>query len=370
MKTGKRNTLRTTIALIMLATGFGSSTMSCFPAGKEPEPRKPQPIHRPSVDCSTEGGSCVRHGQKGECIQGHCILGLGHCSYDTDCGDGSDCTTDVCNRGRCQTNPISGGTCSTTRGAVGSCADGICESKTITRCSADAECPVSGRPCIQNQCIGGICLGRPGADGESCQEPSGRGGSCIAGKCATTTTDTDTCVQAFDPYWGSYRQCSTGLAYTLSTDDIRVAEQKITKDLSSELRYDVKVALVALPDGGYNIVVFNRRPRSEVRGLCDPSFVAFNVAFYTARSKWKSRDLQIWLKAYEEGWSLPTSGSREAIRRGMAKSGFGWLGVVNVPEFRQWLEKSFRPLIAVKAFTEAAQTKRPQGRRSPTPKSN
>jgi hypothetical protein len=104
------------------------------------------------------------------------------------------------------------------------------------------------------------------------------------------------------------------------------------------------VSLVSLPDGGYNVVTLNRRPRTDVHGMCDPSYVAWNVAFFTANSKWKSRTLQIWTKPYEEGWYLSTSGSRNAIRQGRAGSQLGWLGVVHVPTFRKWLDKAFRPL--------------------------
>jgi hypothetical protein len=134
------------------------------------------------------------------------------------------------------------------------------------------------------------------------------------------------------------------MEFTLEPDEIKKIEEKLEEDLARELRYDMKVALVPLPDGGYNILTFNRRPRTDVRGLCDPSFVAFNIASFTAGSHWKSRGLQIWIKPYEEGWYLSTAGSREAMRQGRAHSPLGWLGVVAVPAFRRWLEKSFKPL--------------------------
>jgi hypothetical protein len=92
--------------------------------------------------------------------------------------------------------------------------------------------------------------------------------------------------------------------------------------------------------------------------MCDPSYVAWNVAFFTANSKWKSRTLQIWTKPYEEGWYLSTSGSRNAIRQGRAQSQLGWLGVVHVPTFRKWLDRSFRPLPNVPVETAGAEVKK------------
>jgi hypothetical protein len=162
------------------------------------------------------------------------------------------------------------------------------------------------------------------------------------------------CKTVWDPYWGAQKLCSKMLSFTMEPDDIAAAEQKIAKNLQNELRYDMKVALVALPDGGYNVVALNRRPRTDVHGMCDPSCVAFDVAFLTANSKWKSRLLQIWTKPYDEGWYLSTSGSRNAIRQGKARSVLGWLGVVNLPTFRKWLDKSFRPLPSIAVTAEPA----------------
>jgi hypothetical protein len=162
------------------------------------------------------------------------------------------------------------------------------------------------------------------------------------------------CKTVWDPYWGAQKLCSKTLSFTMEPAEIADAEQKIGKDLQTELRYEMKVALVALPDGGYNVVTLNRRPRTDLHGMCDPSYVAWNVAFFTANSRWKSRLLQIWTKPYDEGWYLSTSGSRNAIRQGKARSGLGWLGVVEIATFRKWLDKSFRPLPSLAVRAEPA----------------
>ena len=59
---------------------------------------------------------------------------------------------------------------------------------------------------------------------------------------------------------------------------------------------------------------------------------------------WRSRHLNIWIDGQREGWTLPTSGSREAMRRGEAASSLGWMGVVDVSAYRRWLEREFHPL--------------------------
>lgn len=106
----------------------------------------------------------------------------------------------------------------------------------------------------------------------------------------------------------------------------------------------MKVALVELPGGGYNIVAHNRRDRRDVRGLCDPSFVAFNIANYTEGTSWRSANLHVWLTPYRDGWAVPTRGSRAAVQHGKEASQLGAYGVVEVKAFRAWLEQAFKPL--------------------------
>jgi hypothetical protein len=122
------------------------------------------------------------------------------------------------------------------------------------------------------------------------------------------------------------------------------AREAIAKLIAEDLRYDVHVGLIAVAHGGYNISLTNRRKRDDVRGLVDPSFIAFSLAGYTTRTNWRSRNIQIWLDPYREGWTLPTSGSRRAVRKGKEASELGFLGVVDIPAYRKWLEKAFRRL--------------------------
>lgn len=133
------------------------------------------------------------------------------------------------------------------------------------------------------------------------------------------------------------------LKFSLSDEERRDAEKTLEERISDQLRYDMAVRLVGMPTGGYNIVAYNRRTRDEVRGLCDPSFVAFQAAYYTYQTGWKSRALHIWIAPREEGWSIRTEGSRQAKDFGVASSGRlgALLGVVNVKGFRKELEKHF-----------------------------
>jgi hypothetical protein len=116
------------------------------------------------------------------------------------------------------------------------------------------------------------------------------------------------------------------------------------------MRYDVFVSLIALPNGGYNIITTNLRSRDKVQGLIDPSFVAFTMAGYTKGTGWRSRELQVWIRPYEEGWAIPTSGSRVAIEKGRQDSLLGSLGVVDVKKYRSWLQKNFYKLATPSAF--------------------
>jgi hypothetical protein len=129
----------------------------------------------------------------------------------------------------------------------------------------------------------------------------------------------------------------------LSEDKLGKATEKLRKEIAKIVRYDVLVGLVLLPDGGY-IITTNLRTRNDVRGLVDPSFIAFTGASHTSSTHWKSRMFQIWLSPFSEGWVIPTAGTRKAQQKGKDASRLGWLGVVEVKTYRTWLEKTFRPL--------------------------
>lgn len=297
-------------------------------------------------ECTHDGGPCSRFGKLGECVRSRCILTGGLCTQDVDCDDDNVCTKDRCESGACVQDDAAGA-CSLERGGVGVCLSGECEPDDGVLCAADSDCPESANPCQLFKCEEGRCARTNREDGGKCETRAGRKGICSAGGCTLESMEPERRCKIYHTYWGPIEKCWRGLDFSLSPEEIAEQESKLERQLASELSYDLKVSLVELPGGGYNIVTHNRRPRTEVRGLCDPSFVAFHIAGFTQKSKWKSRMLQIWIRPYDEGWSLPTYGSRVAIRRGRERSGLGWLGVVNVSIFRKWLEKSFKPLPAV-----------------------
>ena len=86
--------------------------------------------------------------------------------------------------------------------------------------------------------------------------------------------------------------------------------------------------------------------KDVVRGMIDPSLVAWEVAKFTQKTNWRSNNAQIWTIPRQDGWHIPTSGSRKALRRGKAAAGVlgQWFGVVEVTAYRKWLEKNFRYL--------------------------
>lgn len=141
--------------------------------------------------------------------------------------------------------------------------------------------------------------------------------------------------------FGPERECRRRTRFALEPAELDAEAAKIQERIRDHVLYDVDVSLVPLADGGANIVVFNRRPRDDVRGLVDPSFVAFEVAGFTEQSDWKSRQLMIWLEPYVDGWQIPTSGGRRAVRRGRQASVLGALGVVEITSFRRWLQRTF-----------------------------
>ena len=296
------------------------------------------------VECS--GTTCTKWGLEGECVRGACVLGGGHCSQDIDCDDGNDCTHDRCERGTCVSTQQDG-SCALDGGGDGQCVAGFCEWRGSPNCTTDKDCPAVGNPCLVASCVDGACKRSPRAPGADCETAVGRKGTCGSDGCEISPTKpTRSCRVVWNPYLGARLKCTVGLRYSLPPDKVAKAEAAIAKGIAHEDLYDLKAALVKLPKGGYNIALFNRRPRSDVRGLCDPSLVAWNVSEYTRHSNWKSADLQIWLNPYREGWGLSTRGGRTAVHAGQASSPLGALGVVQVEAFRRWLLKAFRPLKA------------------------
>lgn len=297
-------------------------------------------------ECDEREASCERFGQPGECVRGRCVLGEGSCSQDVDCDDDNVCTVDRCDEGRCV--QLDGqGICKLASGGAGTCQAGHCEFADAAVCDSDRDCPTSSNACAAQRCQSGVCMREVATDGASCRSAAGQPGTCEAARCISTGEQGQTrCKVLYDRWYGAYRRCSAGLRYSLSQEQIRETERKISERLAKSYRYDIKTALIELPDGGYNISLHNRRTSAELSGLCDPSFVAWSVADFTANTNWRSRALHIWLRSYAEGWGISTAGGREAVRAARARSSLGWAGVVDAPALRQWLEKGFRSLPA------------------------
>lgn len=298
------------------------------------------------VEC--EGtGACERWGQLGTCLAGHCLL-LGACNFDVDCDDGNDCTSERCDAGVCvgASHP---GSCELggagEAAEVGACYDDTCVAELPQACTADDACADGTPPCHVGTCTNGACSLAVALDGTSCDIASGITGSCNAGHCVATVDETARHVRCRPAYTrrGTVEEsCSpTDTRYRMPTADLIAEAARVETRIREGVLYDVHVSLVPLADGGYNIVLFNRRSRDEVAGLVDPSFVAFEIGGFTQSSSWRSRLLQVWLTPYEDGWQISTEGGRHALRRGRAASMLGFLGVVNIQAFRRWLQEAF-----------------------------
>lgn len=285
---------------------------------------------------------------QGRCIAGWCIPTGSGCIHDVECLDDNPCTRDRCVTGGCVAEPIEG-SCETTEVTAGVCERGICEEPPGGPCEQPADCPSPRNLCVQSTCTAqGTCSRTAEADDTTCRTLAGAPGACGEGHCqiqraVALERDADCARRRGRVY--PRRGCGKGTKYLLDDETLTKERQKISRRIEREVRYDIFASLVELPDGGYNIVTTNLRSRKEVRGLMDPSFVAFTIAQVTGASSWRSRNLLIWLDAGTEGWIIPTGGSRKAMAKGKRAAGvLGQYGVVNVQAYRKWLEATFRPL--------------------------
>jgi hypothetical protein len=317
-----------------------------------PPPTSTVPPTAPADPCVL-GSPCALGSVVGECVQGVCVLGAGRCSRHSDCDDGQVCTVDRCVGGVCDNEPVHDAIaqCLSVDQRPGYCSMGHCEvDATAFRCASEADCPSPTNTCRQHACASERCSLTDRPDGVDCFTAGGAKGTCLRGGCrvqedSLAATETN-CKRTWVRSWGWVRKCRQVSRQRLSTEEIDAQERRIEAAIEKNVRYDMRAVLVSLPSGGYNIVLHNRRARTDLRGLCDPSFVAFTMAGVTRGSNWKSRNMQVWLRPYEEGWQIPTRGSRSAIDAGRRSSELGHLGVVEVSAFRKWLEKEFRPLKA------------------------
>ena len=110
-----------------------------------------------------------------------CTLTVQGCGLDSECDDGSLCTTDTCNAGTCENVPID---CS---GAGDQCNDGVCNPGTGLCESQPANegltCDDLDACTIGDVCTGGVCSGPPlnCTDASACTNDA-----CVAGICVYT----------------------------------------------------------------------------------------------------------------------------------------------------------------------------------------
>ena len=345
------NLATVTAAVILTTAGNGCDTWKASPppdAQTEDATLRGSHNSAPLAECAGEATECVRFGHPGDCIRGRCILSGGLCSQDIDCDDNNLCTADRCDKGTCFSEPLKDAPCKLDPAGTGKCSSGYCEWTDAVVCVAVADCPAVENPCRIASCQSGGCQIRNADDLTECKTAIGISGTCMGGGC-TTGDDAGkskdvSCRRVWNSWYGWVSRCRSSLLYFLAPEDIPAIETKIEDLISDQLRYDMKASVIELADGGYNIVLHNRRERTEIRGLCDPSLVAFSLAGYTAGTDWKSVNLHVWVRPFKEGWAVPTAGSRTAIQKGRARSVLGAYGVVDVKGFRMWLEKTFHAL--------------------------
>lgn len=325
---------------------------------KRENQRKAVPLH----ECERTNDLCrlaaVTDGQEtvhqGICIRHRCVPAHSGCTHSIDCFDGNPCRQYHCILGQCVSIPArENQICEFSEKKRGQCRRGSCEEnikKVCTQQSVAKDCPKAENTCFEAVCSPqNQCEYRTQKDGAECYTSFGAPGVCQAGVCVLDRQKTlERKPKCYYQRIGYYRlrRCNRGAKYILSIDDIKKTSTRLEQIISKSLRYDVHVSFVYLPDGGYNIIVTNRRTSKELRGLMDPSFIAWYVADFTSNTNWRSQNLLIWLEPYKNGWVISTQGGRSAVLQARKASPLGVFGVINASTFRAWLERSFQPLPA------------------------
>ncbi|MBX3246284.1 MAG: hypothetical protein KF901_03800 [Myxococcales bacterium] len=141
--------------------------------------------------CDPASFTCV-----GCLVDGHCPAASPVCNPDdftcvecvsgATCGDGNECTLDVCMMNACSNPPASAGT---------TCADGVCsgESAMCVECVDGSTCDVSAPFCVTNACVacrdaadcddGNDCTTESCVAGACGSAPAGFGAACTGGIC-------------------------------------------------------------------------------------------------------------------------------------------------------------------------------------------
>ena len=320
-------------------------SLSCGSENGEPQSPNLAP-QGAAVECERAGSACIRYGRLGTCRANRCVLQSGACSYDVDCEDGNACSQTSCVEGVCAVELMQDGLCQYDDDTDGVCVDGRCLAQAPPSCAEAEDCPDTERACQSWGCERGACVSTALPDGDACEAPSGRDGTCAGGRCRVELSDEAederVCEEVVGRWGRVRRRCRGGTRFRLPETELQAAAARFADRIAEQVSYEVSVSLVPLADGGYNVVVTNIRDRDSVQGLVDPSLIAWEVAHLTRATDWSSRNLIVWVTPYTEGWMIPTRGGREAVSRGRRRAGFlGALGVVNLPEFRRWLALHF-----------------------------
>jgi len=312
------------------------------------------------IDCVTSSGVSA------SCVQGVCVTDGPGCIYDSDCFDSNPCVVHTCEEGMCKPySNSSGSSCEDPEtGLNGICAGTTCvvlketlEENIKNVCDTEAEdfneeeCVFSSNSCMKFSTKENTFRQLP--NGTECENDLGAPGQCQSGYCRyDDDIEIKTEVRCgyknyYDRLGRVYREkkCRSKkkVQFKISKEKLSKAAKKLKRSIMKNLRYDVHVGIVHSHSGGYNIVITNTNKKDKVRGMIDPSLIAWEIASFTKKTNWRSANLQVWTRPRHDGWHMSTSGSRRAIKKGQAAMGWlGAYGVVNLRTFRIWLEKNFR----------------------------
>jgi hypothetical protein len=319
------------------------------------------------LTCSEDINCTTSAGIGASCVQGVCVTDGPGCIYDSDCFDNNPCIVHTCEEGICKPySDLNESECiEPESGLKGICAGTTCvvtkntfEENVKNLCNTEdenfneEECVFSNNSCMKYDIKGSKYVQLP--NGTDCENNLGAPGKCQTGYCRyDDDIEIKTEVKCgYKNYYNAYGQIvyrekrcrnKKGMQFKISNEELKKASSKLKKSIMKNLRYDVHVGIVHSHSGGYNIIITNTNRKDKVRGMIDPSLVAWEIAEFTRKTNWRSANLQVWTRPRHDGWHMSTSGSRKAVRKGQA--GAGWLGmygVVNVRTFRVWLEKNFK----------------------------
>ena len=378
-KSAEKQTHSKEIAIVLETKNRVEAAYTIETEQKTSVPFKQDFMCKETKDCPSNSANAI-------CIDGVCVTSGPGCLYDSDCYNENQCVEHTCINNSCQVLTKKNSTCETLEGYKGTCSSGVCLVENITQQSTEMcaafyntleqekiekekkakkqkkqkvedtiENPISESVSV-NQCIlaESDCLHfdtqtktiEKVANGTECENELGIYGTCQNGYCKyerSTHEKEKNCYKRYN-YWGqAITVCKENMKAELNFESLNESRSKLTQTILKSMKYDVHVGLVKSYDGGYNIIITNTRKKNVVRGMIDPSLVAWNIALFTRKTDWKSNHAQIWTTPRQDGWHIPTDGSRKALRKGQAAAGIlGIFGIVELETYREWLEKKFR----------------------------